>query len=66
MNRSGVHATDWLPLAGGSVSIYVSANPSRKSGSLLLFPGCASLLFPHCPSAQSDDLFIAHRLCISE
>jgi len=55
MNRGGVQATYWLPLAGGSVSIYVSANPSRKSGSLLLFPGCASLLFPHCPSAQSDD-----------
>jgi hypothetical protein len=56
VNHSGVDATVWLPLAGGSVSTYASANPSRKSGFLLAFPECASLLFPHCPSAQSDDL----------
>jgi hypothetical protein len=56
MNRNGLFATVWLPLAGGSVFIHASANPSRKSGSLLAFPGCASLLFPQCPSARSDDL----------
>jgi hypothetical protein len=56
MNRNGLNATVWLPLAGGSVFTYASANPSRKSGSLLQFPGCASLLFPQCPSARSDDL----------
>lgn len=56
MNRSGVDAIAWLPLAGGSISLYASANPSHKAGSLLMFPECASLRFPHRPSAQRDDL----------
>jgi len=56
LNRDGVIAIAWLPLAWDSIFLYASANPSRKAGSLLTFPGCASLLFPHRPSAQSSDL----------
>ena len=33
LNRDGVLAIAWLPLAGGSISLYASANPSRKAGS---------------------------------
>ncbi len=59
LNRSGAFAIAWLPLAGGSIFLYASANPSRKAGALLSFPECALLPFPHRPSAQSSDLF--HR-----
>jgi hypothetical protein len=61
LNLGGVSAIAWLPLAGGSISLHASANPSHVAGSLLMFPGCASLMFLHRPSAQRDDLFIAHR-----
>jgi hypothetical protein len=56
VNRDGAVAIVWLPLAGGSIFLYASANPSRKAGCLLLFPECASLSFPQRPSAQSGDL----------
>jgi hypothetical protein len=56
VNRDGSLAIVWLPLAGGSIFLYASANPSRKAGCLLLFPECASLSFPQRPSAQSGDL----------
>ena len=39
INRSGVFAIAWLPLAGGSIFLYVSANPSRKAGLLAVVPG---------------------------
>jgi hypothetical protein len=56
LNRDGSLAIAWLPLAGGSIFLYASANPSRKAGCLLSFPECASLRFPQRPSAQSGDL----------
>ncbi len=40
----------------GSVSIYASANPSRKSGSPATVSGQRCLSFPHGPSAQSAQL----------
>jgi len=62
INRGGISAIAWLPLAGGSIFQYASANPSRKAGFLLVFPDCAVLTFPHCPSARSDYFaLVAHR-----
>jgi hypothetical protein len=40
----------------GSVSPNASVSPSRKAGSLLVFPVSADLTFPLCPSARSSPL----------
>ena len=39
LNRVGPKAIAWLPLAGGSIFHYASANPSRNAGSAADVPG---------------------------